>query len=70
MRSDASARLAGDVRSRLGLDQRERARNLGSALARMARDLADARRELDVLRRENAALRREISSREHAAIRT
>jgi hypothetical protein len=43
------------------LDRRERAGRLGSALAGLARDLADARREIALLRRENAALRARLA---------
>jgi hypothetical protein len=37
-----------------------RTHQLGTALARMARDLAEARREARALQRENAVLRRQI----------
>ena len=39
----------------------ERWERLADALARLSRDLADARREIVVLERENAALRRRLA---------
>jgi hypothetical protein len=41
----------------------EHTQRLGSALARMAQDLAEAQRQITELRRENAALRTELSDR-------
>jgi len=39
----------------------ERCERLAGALARLSRDLADARRDIVVLERENAALRRRLA---------
>jgi hypothetical protein len=40
----------------------ERAERLGTALAGLARDLADARREIVTLKRENAALKAQLGA--------
>jgi hypothetical protein len=44
------------------LDRRERAGRLGNALARMARDLAGARKRIVALERENTVLRRQLKA--------
>ena len=40
----------------------ERAERLGTALAHMARELTDARRQIATLKRENAALRAQLAA--------
>jgi chromosome segregation ATPase len=40
----------------------ERAERLGGALARLARELADARRQIALLKRENATLRAQLEA--------
>ena len=60
-----ASRSAGDSLTQRAaelLDRRERVGRLGSALARMARDLADARRQIAALKRENAWLRAQLAN--------
>jgi len=60
MTSSASRRDAFVERAAESLSGSDRAERLGNALARMAGELADARRQIAILERENAALRAQL----------
>ena len=57
LQGDRLAERAAEV-----LERRERAGRLGSALVRMARDLAEARKRIAALERQNAALRGQLTT--------
>jgi hypothetical protein len=57
-----SRRESSTERAAESLRGSERAERLGSALAALARELADARRQIATLKRENTALRAQLAT--------